>query len=77
MKFNHKSLGGFDVHTIEYVGKPGTNRLLMRKMNRVMVTIDAAALAEMLGPKAVTNKKGRTRLCGGAIELVNLGSVVK
>ncbi len=78
MKFNHKSLGGFDVETSWYEGPPvlgGRQRKF--KISRVMVTIDAEALVRMIGWKAVNNKKGRTRLCGGAVELVNLGSVVK
>jgi hypothetical protein len=35
------------------------------------------ALAKLLGPKAIGNKKNRTKLAFGAVELVNLGSVVK
>lgn len=77
-KFNHKSLGGFDVVVSTWVGdrKLGTRRQEI-KTYRVMVTVDAAALAQMIGPKAVANKKGRTRLASGAIELVNLGGVTK
>lgn len=73
MKFNHKSLGGFDVETSHYEGdyKLGTRRLV-RKISRVMVMVDAEALACMVGHKAVANKKGRARLAGGAIELINL-----
>lgn len=74
MKFNHKSLGGFDVVIVDYVGETG-NRLMRRRKYRVMVTVDAEALAQLLGPKAVGNKKGRTRLASGAIELINLGGV--
>lgn len=77
MKFNHKSLGGFDVVIRNFEGPlvKGQVRPMVSTKYRVMVTVDAEALAQMIGEKAVRNKKGITKLAGGAIMLVNLGGV--
>jgi hypothetical protein len=72
-QFNHKSLGGFDVLRTYR----DANRVLITERHRIMVTVDAQALASMLGPKAISNKSKQTTLCGGAIQLVDLGGVVQ
>jgi hypothetical protein len=77
-QFNHKSLGGFDVMSTTYEGALGTpERKRVIKRHRVLVTVDAQALASLLGPKAISNKSKQTKLVGGAIQLFDLGGVVQ
>jgi hypothetical protein len=78
-QFNHKSLGGFDVMSTTYEGALGTppERKRIIKRHRVLVTVDAQALASLLGPKAISNKSKQTKLVGGAIQLFDLGGVVQ
>jgi hypothetical protein len=81
-QFNHKSLGGFDVMSTTYErvgflpnGTPERKRVIKR--HRILVTVDAQALASLLGPKAISNKSKQTKLVGGAIQLLDLGGVVQ
>lgn len=80
MKFNHKSIGGYDVTTTRWVGdfvvngKPNTRRL-EKKTHRVMVSIDAQALAQLVAEKVAYNKSGRTRLAHGAVEVTLLATL--
>lgn len=81
MKFNLKSIGGFDVTTTRWVGefavngKPNTRRRETKK-HRVMVSVDAAALAQLVAEKVAYNKSGRTRLACGAIEVTLLATTL-
>lgn len=73
-KFNHQSLGGFDVRRTEFEGPPG-ERKKVTTTARVMVLVDPAYLANDLGPKAMRNKSKRVRMAFGAIEIVVLSEI--
>ncbi len=69
---NHKSLGGFDFC---YWHPTGSKYGHVRRKHRLMVTVDAEALAQFLGERAVTTKGGKASVCGGAVQVVDLGGV--